>query len=91
MERLNLEIVQQVMIANLLLQSTIQSQIVDAQKVNNGIAHIKERVVAGKASCFRIDEKGVLWFQNHLVVPKVPELRQQILDEAHLSQYSIHP
>ena len=46
---------------------------------------LKERVVAGKATCFRIDENGVLWFQNRLVVPKVPELHQQILDEAHLS------
>jgi hypothetical protein len=59
--------------------------------VNKGIAHIKERVEAGKATCFRIDEDGVLWFQNRLVVPKVPELHQQILDEAHLSRYSIHP
>ena len=59
--------------------------------MNKGIAHIKERVEAGKATCFRIDEDGVLWFQNRLVVPKVPELRQQILDEAHLSRYSIHP
>jgi hypothetical protein len=91
MERLNLEIVHQGTIANLILESTIQSQIVDAQNVNKGIAHIKERVVAGMATCFRIDENGVLWFQNHLVVPKVPELRQQILDEAHLSRYSIHP
>jgi hypothetical protein len=91
MERLNLEIVHQGSIANLILESTIQSQIVDAQKVNKGIAHIKERVVTGRATCFRIDENGVLWFQNRLVVPKVPELRQQILDEAHLSRYSIHP
>ena len=91
MEGLNLEIVQQGTIANLIIESTIQSQIVDAQKVNKGIAHIKERIVAGRATWFRIDENGVLWFQNRLVVPKVPELRQQILDEAHLSRYSIHP
>jgi len=26
-----------------------------------------------------------------MVVPKVPELHQQILDEAHLSRFSIHP
>jgi hypothetical protein len=91
MERLNLGIIQHGTVANLVLESTIQSQIIDAQKVNKGIAHIKERVEAGKATCFRIDEDGVLWFQNRLVVPKVPELRQQILDEAHLSRYSIHP
>ena len=29
--------------------------------------------------------------KNRLVVPKNLELRKQILDEAHLSRYSIHP
>ena len=33
---------------------------------------------------------GVLWFKNRLVVHKELELRKQILDEAHLSRYSIH-
>ena len=38
-----------------------------------------------------MDEAGVLWFRDRLVVPKDLELRKQILDEAHLSRYSIHP
>ena len=38
-----------------------------------------------------MDDAGVIWFKNRLVVPKVPELRQQILDEAHTTRYSIHP
>jgi hypothetical protein len=91
MERMNLGIIQHGTIANLVLKSTIQSQIVGAQKVNKGIAHIKEQIEAGNATCFRIDENGVLWFKHRLVIPKVPELCQQILDEAHLSRYSIHP
>jgi dolichyl-phosphate-mannose--protein O-mannosyl transferase len=41
--------------------------------------------------CFRIDEAEVLWFKNCLVVPKIPELRQLILDEAHVTKFSIHP
>jgi hypothetical protein len=32
----------------------------------------------------------VLWFKNWLVVPKVLELRQLILDEAHNTRFSIH-
>jgi len=76
MEKLNLEIVQQGPLANITIESTIQSQIIAAQKKNKGIAHIKDRVVTGKALCFWIDDKGVLWFKNCLVVPKVPELRQ---------------
>jgi hypothetical protein len=39
---------------------------------------------------FSVDEKGVLWFKNRLVVPTDRELRNQILDEAHSSKLSIH-
>jgi predicted RNase H-related nuclease YkuK (DUF458 family) len=78
-------------LANITVEYTIQSQIVVAQKGNKGIAHIREKVITGKAPCFRIDDDGILWFKNRLVVPKVNELRQQILSEAHLSRFSIHP
>jgi hypothetical protein len=33
----------------------------------------------------------VIWFKDRIVVPKDAEVRQQILGEAHLSRYSIHP
>ena len=76
---------------NITVESTIRDQIIAAQKENKGIAHIKERVRNGKAECFSIDDEGVLWFKNRLVVPKVPELRQPILEEAHATRLSIHP
>jgi len=44
-----------------------------------------------QVQCFHQDSDGVLWFKNRLVVPKDLELRKRILDEAHLSRYSIHP
>jgi hypothetical protein len=34
---------------------------------------------------FRVDDKGILWFNNRLVVPKDKELRNQIMAEAHSS------
>jgi hypothetical protein len=52
---------------------------------------IHKKMEADKATCFRKDDQGVLWFKDRIVVPKDAELRQQILDEAHLSRYSIHP
>ena len=39
---------------------------------------------------FGLDERGVLWFKDRLVVLKDCELRNQILDEAHSSKLSIH-
>ncbi|HVX01002.1 MAG TPA: RNase H-like domain-containing protein, partial [Candidatus Babeliaceae bacterium] len=91
MEGLNLEIVEQGVLADITVESTIRNQIIAAQKENKGIHHIKEKVKTGKPSCFRIDDADVLWFKNRLVVPKILELRQQILDEAHLTRFSIHP
>jgi hypothetical protein len=40
---------------------------------------------------FRVDEQGVLWFDDHFVVPKDQELKNKLMDEAHLSRLSIHP
>jgi len=40
---------------------------------------------------FRVDENGILWFKDQLVVPKDRGLRNQILSEAHSSKLSIHP
>jgi hypothetical protein len=53
--------------------------------------HIREKIRAGKANCFREDDQGLVWFNNRIVVPKNEGVCQQILDEAHLSRYSIHP
>ena len=39
---------------------------------------------------FKLDDRGVLWFDNRLVVPKDQELRTKIMDEAHQSKLSIH-
>jgi hypothetical protein len=73
------------------VESTIKDQIVSAQRKNSKIAHIKERVRTGQQTDFSIDDTAVLWFKNRLVVPKVLELRQLILDEAHSTRFSIHP
>jgi hypothetical protein len=35
--------------------------------------------------------EGTLWFKERLVVPKKEALKKKILDEAHMSRYSIHP
>jgi hypothetical protein len=63
----------------------------EAQKTNAGIAHIKEHMTVDYTMCFRLDDKGVLWFKNRLVALKLSKLRQQILDGSHTSWYSIHP
>jgi hypothetical protein len=57
------------------------------------MGHIKRRMHEGdpKVTCFCEDAKGTLWFKERLVVPRREALKKKILDEAHMSRYSIHP
>ncbi|WVZ78772.1 hypothetical protein U9M48_026428 [Paspalum notatum var. saurae] len=76
---------------NLVLEPTIKDQIIAAQKQDKGMAHIRDEIDDKKKACFKLDEEGVLWFKNRLVVPKDMELRKKILDEAHTSMFTLHP
>jgi hypothetical protein len=91
MEKLNLGMIQHGTLNQLNLESVLLQKIIDAQRSDKGMKHIHEKIKAGKANYFRKDDQGIVWFNNRIVVPKNDNVCQQILDEAHLSRYSIHP
>ena len=93
MEKMNLAIVSEGTLANITITPTLRDQIVAAQKNDVGMDKIRQQLGENdpQVQCFHQDSEGVLWFKDRLVVPKNFELRKQILDEAHLSRYSIHP
>ena len=93
MMKLNLEMVPQGSLNHIAVESTLQDSIILAQLHDEGVKIIKQKLAQGeeKYKCFHLDHKGVLWFDNRIVVPKDHHLRRQILDEAHLSKFSIHP
>jgi hypothetical protein len=91
MEKLNLGIIQHETLTLMKLESVLLQRIVDAQRTYKGMKCIHEKMEADKANCFRKDNQGVIWFKDHLVAPKDAEVHQQILNEAHLTRYSIHP
>jgi hypothetical protein len=63
-----------------------------AQLSDKGVQIIKVMLnqKVDKYKCFRQDNKGILWFEDRLVVPKDPEFRKKFLNEAHLSKFSMH-
>jgi hypothetical protein len=91
MEKLNLGMVQHRTLTQLKLESILLQRIIDAQRDNKGMKHIHEKMEASKENCFRKDDQGIIWFNDRIVVPKDAKVRQQFLDEAHLSGYSNHP
>ena len=93
MRKLNLEMVPQGSLNHISVEPTFHDRIIMAQLNDEGIKIIKQKLSQGEAKykCFRQDKNGVLWFESRIVVPKNREIRKQILDEAHLSRFSIHP
>ena len=73
------------------LSCSLESQVIEGLETDKGTFHIKEKIKDGPKTQFQVDEHGVLWFQNRLVVPKNQELKNLIMDKAHLSKLSIHP
>jgi hypothetical protein len=77
---------------NITLTPILRDEIIVAQKNDEGMSHIKRRVQEDnlKVACFHEDAGRTLWFKERLVVPKKEALKKKILDEAHMSRYSIH-
>ena len=76
---------------NIQVCCSLEDQIIQKQKSDKGIFHIKERMKSKPNSRFKLDERGILWLDERLVAPKDQELQTKILDEAHQSKLSIHP
>ena len=77
-----------VVLHNITTSCSLESKIIEIQKTDGGVFHIKRKMKDQETKHFRLDERGVLWFKDRLVVPKDRELRNQILDEAHSSKLS---
>jgi ribonuclease HI len=75
---------------NIQVSRTLESRIIEVQKTDKGIFHIKKKMKKEPTKHFRVDEQGVLWFDGRLVIRKDRELKNQLMDEAHLSKLSIH-
>jgi hypothetical protein len=93
MRRLNLEVVQQGNLYVLTAESNLYDRIVTAQHNDEDMQTIKQKLVEGdpKYTYFQKDHQDVIWFGKRLVVPVDPEIKKIILDEAHMSKFSIHP
>jgi hypothetical protein len=91
--KMRIEVIPSGTLSHLSVEPTFQDQIIMAQLSDKGVQIIKENLhqKAEKYKCFRQDSKGILWFEDRLVVPKNRDLKKKILDEAHLSKFSMHP
>jgi hypothetical protein len=73
---------------NVTLTPVLRGEIIAAQSIDAGVAHIKRRLTEGdhKVNCFRVDEEGSMWFKDRLVVPKNHGLRKRIFNKSRTSK-----
>jgi hypothetical protein len=73
---------------NVTITPVLRGEIIAAQSIDVGVAHIKRRLTEGdhKVNYFCVDEEGSLWFKDRLVVPKNHGLRKRIFNKAHTSK-----
>ncbi|WVZ93973.1 hypothetical protein U9M48_039919 [Paspalum notatum var. saurae] len=90
-ETLNLGFVHHTTVATFEAEPTLEQEIRKHQKTDEKIQEIREQIKAGKASHFREDEQGTVWYKNRICVPDVDSIKKLILSEAHDTAYSIHP
>jgi hypothetical protein len=76
---------------NIQVSCSLESKIIEGQKIDKEIFHIKEKMKKEPTKHFRVDEQGVLWFKDRLIVTKDRELKNKLMDEAHHSKLSINP
>jgi hypothetical protein len=90
--KMKIEVIPSGALSHISVEPALQDQIIMAQLSDKGVQIIKENLhqKTEKYKCFRQDGKGILWFGGRLVVPKNEDLKKRILDEAHLSKFSMH-
>jgi hypothetical protein len=93
MRKLSLEVVEHGRLHAVSIESPLHERIAIAQLINEEVLKMKQNLEEGdpKYDCFQRDDKGVVWFGQRLVVPQDQDLKKEILDEAHLSKFTIHP
>jgi hypothetical protein len=74
-------------------ESNLYDRIVTTQCNDEDIQIIKQKLAEGdpKYTCFQKDHQDVIWFGRRLVVPVNSEIKKTILDEDHMSKFSIYP
>ena len=79
------------MLGKLTIEPTHVSKIKEPQQSDGELWAIQQKILDDSESDFHVNDNGVLWFRGKLCVPKVQELKEEIIVEAHNSPFSSHP
>jgi hypothetical protein len=78
-EKLNLGWVSNTEVVAMEVASTLEHDIQKGQHGDAKIQEIKVQIREDKAPGFSVDDQGTLWYKKHLCVPKIKEIRVNIV------------
>ncbi|GJV01098.1 putative nucleotidyltransferase, ribonuclease H [Tanacetum coccineum] len=70
-------------VTSLTIEPNLILRIKEAQKDDGGLWVVLQNLKEGKQVEFRVDDHGVIWYDNRLCIPDDSFLREAILTEAH--------
>ena len=78
-------------LARLDVQPTILEDIKRAQADDRSLQRVIGSMDEEKKREFAVSPEGALTYQGRICVPDAPEIKEQLLKEAHQAPYSVHP
>ncbi|KAJ9547021.1 hypothetical protein OSB04_019564 [Centaurea solstitialis] len=75
----------------MVVQASLKNQMLEAQEEALKVENLKKETLHQIEKEFEVKANGVRYFKDKMWTPKVDQLRSTIMDEAHLTKYSIHP
>ncbi|XP_071940239.1 uncharacterized protein [Coffea arabica] len=80
-----------VLFSNITVTSTLLPRIKETQKEDTQVQKWTEKVEQRTLPDFNVSSDGLLRYRSRYVIPQDPELKREILEEAHRSKYTVHP
>ena len=79
------------LLAQLHIRPTLYDRVRQKQVSDQHLQHLAQLVRDGTRQDMQIKEDGTLMYGPRVCVPNDPELRKEILEEAHCAPYAMHP
>ena len=73
------------------IQRDLKNKIKSLQELDDFVRKIRDQINQHRTWDFVITEKGLLKFWDRIYIPQKVGVREEILEEAHKSKYTIHP
>ena len=78
-------------LSSLSIQPSLVSRVIEAQQADQTLQDYRAEAASEDQTDWQIGSDGGLRFRGRLCVSDIPQLRRDLMDEAHRSRFTIHP